>query len=381
MTHDVSSIAWRRSSERVLIALFLSALFLPPVGMWVPIPLARAQVRWETPLPPPALRKDRESLLSLPVRFYRYFGSSFGFRGLLIRGHAQVKTKVLRTSSSPEVILGRKEWLYYAADGELDCMLRTAPFDATQLAAWLRVVEHRRAWLSRRGIKLLVVVGPDKHTVYPEFLPAWVRPCLGPSRLDQFYAAVPPSPDLAMVDVRPALRAAKSRYQLYHRIDTHWNEVGGLLVTREIVTALQQWYPEAQPLDLRDYRIVPDPGRIGDLGRMLGMEAKDLVETRLTLVPRAPSRVRFNETLETVKRSDLVLDLLISDKPGGPIPRGVILRDSFSKLFTAPLSETFAHAVYTWRQTLDADLIAKERPNVVIWEFVERSLMRPPPPE
>ena len=43
----------------------------------------------------------------------------------------------------------------------------------------------RRDWLAERGIKYLVVVAPNKNTVYPEMLPGGFEKATDDSQLDQ----------------------------------------------------------------------------------------------------------------------------------------------------------------------------------------------------
>ena len=61
------------------------------------------------------------------------------------------------------------------------------------------------------------------------------------------------------------------------------------------------------------------------------------------------------------------------------LPRAVIFHDSFALSLVRFLSEHFSRVAYSWQDTFDPVVIERERPQVVIQEHVERSLMAPVP--
>jgi hypothetical protein len=62
----------------------------------------------------------------------------------------------------------------------------------------------------------------------------------------------------------------------------------------------------------------------------------------------------------------------VCDRPG--LPRAVILRDSMAIPLIPMLSENFSRVVYVITREFDGALIEREKPDIVIEEFVERSL-------
>ena len=84
------------------------------------------------------------------------------------------------------------------------------PFAAKDLDAWTRVLEERRDWLAARGIAYLFVVAPNANTIYPEYMPDRIRKASFRSRLDQLIDHLKANGFFNLVDLRPALRKAKS---------------------------------------------------------------------------------------------------------------------------------------------------------------------------
>jgi len=62
-------------------------------------------------------------------------------------------------------------------------LARLTPED---LDTWQKLLEARRDWLAQLGTKYVFVIPPDKHSVYPEYLPDWLKKGEQPSKLDQF---------------------------------------------------------------------------------------------------------------------------------------------------------------------------------------------------
>src|SRR5260370_291600 len=114
------SRGWRARPDNVLLAvLFLILLSLP---------VASTVLGWDTAgleekrllAPPPALKLEWKALKDFPGQFEAYFNDHFGFRDRLIRWHNYAKVRWLRVSPSPKVFVGRRGWLYYAAEHGLD---------------------------------------------------------------------------------------------------------------------------------------------------------------------------------------------------------------------------------------------------------------------
>ncbi len=71
------------------------------------------------------------------------------------------------------VIFGKDKWLFYpssiAGDWLADRSL--SPFSESQLDAWQSLYEKRNKFFAEHGIPFLLVVVPDKQSIYPEFVP------------------------------------------------------------------------------------------------------------------------------------------------------------------------------------------------------------------
>jgi len=239
------------------------------------------------------------------------------------------------------------------------------------------MLDHRQEWLAARGIRFLFVVCPDKHTIYPEYLPYAARPPARPSRLDQLAKRLRTDARVTFVDLRPLLLANKASRQLYYRRDTHWTDSGALLGAQQIIRKLHQWYPQTPVPQLADFRAVPVSAPV-DLVPLLGLSPNDLRERAVRLLPKQPFQARI--TAGDPGRLPAVGGAAAAtERKQAPIPRAIILRDSFALSLVPYLSEVFGHATYLWTSQLSRERVGKEKPDVVIWELVERDLIDPVP--
>ena len=88
---------------------------------------------------------------------------------------------------------------------------------------------RRDDWLAARGIAYVVMVVPDKVTIYPEHSGV-DRAVAGPTPYDRVARRRSRATGACtFVDLRPALRAAKAHERVYYKTDSHWNYNGAVV--------------------------------------------------------------------------------------------------------------------------------------------------------
>ena len=362
-----------RVTERLTIAMFLCVIALPLIGKLLPTQGAFALTENRRPAPLPTIRLGGPgwgySIVSFPRRFERYWDDSFAFRWYLIRAHSLAKL-ALGVSPSPKALVGQDGYLFYAAEHSVDYFRGVKPFTDVDLARWRKDLEERQRWLAERGIHYLVVVAPDKETIYPEYMPPALRPVRPESRLDQLLADLREHTDIRIVDLRGALERAKRDQRVYHKTDTHWNDAGALIASQVILEALKPWFP--------DIGTDPLPGVLetrlaggGDLARILALEDR-FPEERIEWAPSSADRAR-------VVPDDPVAspDITVMDCARCRGPRVVMNQDSFNAALAPFLADHFSRVVLVDGTKLNQALIEREKPALLIQEFVERNLMCP----
>lgn len=300
-----------------------------------------------------------------------YFSDNFGLRSELIRFNNLSRLVVLRSSPVRGVILGKSPWLFYADENVIEDYENLQPFPEEKLRTLGRILEERRAWLAKRDVKFLVVVAPNKHTVYQEFLPSRIAKVGTQSRLDQLIGELRDHTQVELLDLRAPLLAAKKMLRTYCHTDTHWNDFGGFVGSQEIVVRLRTMFPQIQPLSLDDYEVVTEQQQGGDLAALLSLpdiltEAAVTLKQRQVLLAVSGKRDYANP-VDTPKRP-----MIITETGNASLPRALVFRDSFAWRITPYLSERLQSAVYIWTYDFLSEIIEREHPDVVIMECVER---------
>jgi hypothetical protein len=370
----------RRVTDCCLIVLFVAVLWLPLTGRLLGLDLLPALSENRPPAPLPKLDWDPSVFANFPRQFDAYYADHFGFRDLLIRGLSLARVDWLRVSSSPYVILGRRGWLFFAPEPVGVDYRTAAPLTARQLEAWQRLLEARRDWAARRGIRYLFVIAPDKQSIYREYLPRSLQPrARATSRLDQLLAQLRDHSDLDVLDLRATMREARREDRVYHRTDTHWNYFGAYYAYHRLATELAEWFPSVRPLERDALQFLTEDTQGGDLAGMLGL-ADRMSEHRLHLLPIQPEAHETGEEVvvpEPYRLQHLQERVTQVYDPG--LPRGVLFFDSFGEPLRPFLSENFQRLVYAPEYVFDPVLIERERPDVVIQLMVERKLAEEPP--
>lgn len=363
--------------DRLVAILFVLALALP--GLALVFTWSRTTTRFENrPMAPwPALALSRE----FAPAFDRAFADRFGGRDLLVRFHHGALLRAFGVSSLGTVMRGRDGWFYWLGeDGHsLDRHYRgTMEFTQSDIANTVAELGRRHDWLAARGIGYVVVIVPEKYTIYPEYLPPWVTHMPGPTPYDRVRAAIAKDGRVTFIDLRAALRDAKAHERVYYQTDSHWNYNGAVIGYEAIMRAVRSVLPAgALPAIAPAPRPAYVPGvdtYSGDLIHMLGMPSRIREDDVAPL-----GKVLAMASAGCAKRVDAgkapSIEIYECDRPG--LPRAVVLRDSMAIPLIPLLSENFSRVVYVGTRAFDKALIEREHPDVVIEEMVERSLHAP----
>lgn len=363
-----------RIENKAMITLFVVVICLPLTDNALELdPLPRVTENRQLARLP-QFRWTWGSLVEFPKGFESYHNDHLGFRNTLIRLNNWVHIRWLRVSPIPATVLvGREGWLFYVPHS-VEYYRGTKPLTKKKAAAWSRILLERSEWLSRQGISYLFLVVPQKHTIYPEFLPRRITQVRKDSRLDQWIRYLERHSDMEMLDLRAPLIEAKKQNLLYHRNGTHWNGEGAYVGYKELITRLSQPFPQLRPLPRTALQVRPRQKKDVALSALMKM-TDALYEEQLLLLPKEPTAWR----VDNVPIADEVVEKghehFAMETRKVSLPCAVMFRDSFTDSMVQCLSEHFERIAYVWKPEFDSEVILKERPDVVIHQVPERGLL------
>jgi len=294
--------------------------------------------------------------------------TSFRWRRDLINFYSSIRFSVGdRIYNS--VVIGRDGWLFLTGDGSLMDFQNTNPLNKKKLAKLQRNLHQLNMQLRQKGITLLVVIPPNKSTVYSQFMPEQI-PVIGQkSSLDQFVEYMKLNGDAFVLDLRQTLLDASGSREVYYKTDTHWNDVGAYYGYAAIMQTLAVDYPELVPHPLSDFEYTHVADSVHELPLLMGLSSYK--EANFDLFPNFEVQLKAEEIslpdgryIRTVTNTDQQLPklLVFGDSFYGPLAH--FIEPHFSRVKTIPF--TYKSGVWS------LDWIAQENPDIVIIEIVER---------
>jgi hypothetical protein len=365
--HPAKERAASRWPDHALIGLFFLLLFLPLVDLGLHI----------DPTSPPS---ENRLLAVFPQRpdgmaglkkfqsgWEAYFNDHFGCRKVLVMWHNKLKWSMFHEKNARKVLVGTGGWMFMSEKWMIEHFCGTRTFTEPELNDWQKLLERRRDWLAQRGIKYLFVLAPDKQSIYPEYLPAWLKDLGGQTKADQFFAHMKAHSTVEVLDLRPALIAAKKSAPVYLKTDTHWNQFGTFVACENIVQTLAHQLPGLVPVAWDSFDRTNRLAVGGDLVDMRGIRISMAESNAVFFTPKPglPVLETFIPTGEHAK------DLAIAKNPQGN-GLAIIFTDSFGRGWIPFLSYQFGEADFFWQYHVDGPLVERRKPVVVINEMLER---------
>jgi hypothetical protein len=169
-----------------------------------------------------------------------------------------------------------------------------------------------------------------------------------------------------VLDLRPVMLDAAKQAPVYFKTDTHWNPVGARDAYDAILKDLQPGFPILKPHPLSDFDQVTETSS-GDLAALIHLKGE-------VNEPFTALHARFDKPSHGLKNPPA--GQMITVMPDPALPKAVIFRDSFFNGLQPFTSEHFSRCVYVSDMKVDRDLIAEEKPDIVILEVAERYLDR-----
>lgn len=186
------------------------------------------------------LRKKWPFGVSSPRAFNRWFEDNIGWRGSFFSMHEALIYGIFGQSPREgRVRIGRNGFLYLG-DDFFDVFSRHAGTKALgrkEMEAAANSYAALVTTLEKLDIPTLIVIAPDKPTVYPENLPSWVQ--APRAALSEEWGRMLPG---GAHFLAPALLRAKEEWAprlIYLKEDTHWNSLGSYAAYRDIIASIE----------------------------------------------------------------------------------------------------------------------------------------------
>lgn len=288
-------------------------------------------------------------------QFDDWFSEHFAFRQQLVNADNRLKTTLFHTTSDPDVICGSDGWLYYGDTiNDYLNIFQLSEREISNISHDLRLID---TYCRRNDMKFIFTCVPDKNSVYPKHMPVNYVPASDRDNYSMLSDALADTDFYC--DMKNVLKNTRSSIPLYHKTDTHWNNLGAFAGYCGLMQAAGQ-----EPLPL-GYDWTSAYDHTGDLAAMI-------------YPSEAPNDrqvyTAYQFTYEYTSRFRSLDDIIIDTEAEGRDGSLLMFRDSFGEAILKYMAESYGKAEFSRAVPYRIDADAENAPDTVIIEIVERNL-------
>jgi hypothetical protein len=305
---------------------------------------------------------------TIPQSLDNYINDRFGFRNTIL-SLANIVNKTARTING-NVIIGKDDWLFYSRpdDGNnITDFFKLNLFTDAEINKVIENIEKRLEWCNSNNIKFVFLIAPNKHNVYPEYYP-FERP-EGITRTEQIMDALPDHlKEIVVYPLDYIVQNKTDAMPLYFETDTHWNMAGAHCAFDLLFDRLKQMFPGAE---FPDIKFITDI-RYDSFGDIVPMSGFTSYGKRT--IPSIYPTTGW-ESFYQYRKNEGINGVIIENNRQS-LPKAIVFRDSFFSALEPFTSSIFSSVTYNWRRFNESekDYILENKPDIIIWEVVERSI-------
>jgi hypothetical protein len=269
----------------------------------------------------------------------------------------------------PNVLVGEDGWMVFTAERSMDNYQNTIEFTDEKIVSIQSKLLRLHSRLSERGIALLLVIVPDKPTLYPEIIPPQIERQAGETRLNRLLSYIDENGPAIVVDLRTMRQDASLRYEVYSKTDSHWNDYGMFLAYEAIMKKIGESY-SVEPYTIDDFDFSYAKPGVLDLANNIG--SVSLLESPVVATPKFQYPASFR--MLDVNNRRILMSWVDDDR----LPRLLMYHDSFGFPLARWLSMNFRETIsiphYSGGTIWTLNWIEQTAPDIVIIEIAERYL-------
>lgn len=255
---------------------------------------------------------------------------------------------------------------------------------------WTNKLKDLQKWYEDRGIKFVIVIAPNKHSIYKEKLPNWMQ--YDGKTITDDIVEQSNLKGINILDLRVELSEARKKELdiLYWKTDTHWNEKGASIAFNTIINKINNIYK--LNIEKPKYDLIQSSRGGGDLASFLKINTilkKDFEKSYSYSFDKNYDICKGNITkdIHDIEKCEKTINPVIGinsqaqymiNKNSENNLKLLFLCDSFgtapSQLYNGTFKEIYKfHYSHINGQKL-VNFVEKTNPDLVIYQVVERQL-------
>ena len=290
--------------------------------------------------------------------FENFYNDRFRKREICINKNILIKSFINQRMENDIAMTGKHGWVFYKGDNSIANYQNKVLFSDFELLKIKHNLEVLNRWCNKNGIKLIVIIPPDKNRIYGEYYPKNIKKINPKSRVELLREFLDENSNIKIIYPIEQMYERKKMDEepLYYHTDTHWTQTGSYIAYNEIFKQIAQKYPYLQNVDCNKLR-TERKNYSGDCTINPKKKKSDF------------TYLFYDEPVlkYTIKKYDLKI-AIIGDSFSGELSRW--LSKSFDvqyNQYNKTVEQFNAFSIKNWE-----DRILSYNPDVLIIEFVER---------
>jgi len=333
----------------------------------------------------PDLKLDVNSIKNYFPALESCINDKFSLRTNLIETNSWLHFMLGVSSKPNKVLIGKNNFLFLGNkfNSIIDQLTGKSIFSNKELEDWKISFAKKNRYIEKMGAKMYILIAPNKHSIYPEYLPKHVVR----SKLNRLSQVQNSDLDFNIICAKDTLLKAKTEWDtwLYGKTDSHWTIIGAYIAYLELINNISADFDKLKPIVLNNSSFnCIKTNSICDLEKQLYLKSNNSTKVNLTknkdwndnLIKTNYNgdTLAFN-SMSAISNNDNVV-IINKQKPY----KILILRDSFTGAMSLFLNQTFGKLIYCHYAHDEGkeltQLIEKYKPDIVLYEFVERMLVQ-----
>ena len=346
----------------LVVVLGFIAILLPSIGMAWAFTDSTSENRELAPAPA-LIGEDGLPNVQILSDAGTWFEDHFAYRNQLVSANAALR-EMLHVSPTDQVVVGTDGWLYYG--GTLPDYLGQSALSERALANIAHNLEIAQDYVKGHDAEFLLMVAPNKSTLYPQHMPYYYLRYTGDSNFERLKPYLDEA-GVNYIDLHAFF--AQQPECLYLRTDSHWDNRGALLATNEAMRAFGR-----DTIDVDVDTAVARTDFLGDLESMLKPSGPQLEQNYyFTAYNDGEDGTGALWHYSDGTAADVTADWIEAESGTG---EGSVLmfRDSFGNALVPYWSTSYANAAFSKLVPYNLPTMNQVKADTVVIERAERHL-------
>ncbi len=281
-----------------------------------------------------------------------YVTANFGFRTMFINMNSQISKDIFHTSGVDSVVLGNQGYLYYA--DTVNDYLGIISLNEREQFNIIHSLELIQENVQSKNAKFLFLIAPNKNSLY-DYMPYNYVKVSEKGNADKILEQLK---NVNTIDLFSLFHNQSE--ELYHKLDSHWNNKGAYLVFQEMMENLSKEtdkYADVSVERRKDFA--------GDLYKMLNPSGK---EKDWNYYYSLDNQYHYLTRTRSVEQSYIETE---NTREDGSL---LMFRDSFGNALLPFLANVYKNAVFDKNIPYDLRKMDAYQADTVVIEIAERNL-------